>query len=148
MSFSHITSCPSCGKGNRIPAAHLADSGKCGACKAPLSPVHEPIAADQTSFEEIIAGAKVPVLVDFWAEWCGPCRAIAPELRALAQEMSGHALVLKVDTEAEPMLAERFRVQSIPFLMVFQNGRPVAQRAGAAGRAELRRWLEAAARAN
>jgi thioredoxin 2 len=107
--------------------------------------VHEPIPASQASFDEIIRAAKVPVLVDFWAAWCGPCRAIAPELHALAQEMSGRALILKVDTEAEPVLAERYQVRSIPFLMVFLHGKAVAQRAGATGKAELRRWLEAAA---
>jgi thioredoxin 2 len=108
--------------------------------------MHEPIAASQSTFEEIIRAAKVPVLVDFWAAWCGPCRAIAPELHALAEELAGRALVLKVDTEAEPVLAERYQVRSIPLLMVFHQGKPVAQRAGATGKAELRRWLEAAVR--
>ncbi len=145
MSFSTISSCPACGTGNRVPVGHLSDTGKCGSCKAALSPVHEPIAVTQSSFDEIIRAAKVPVLVDFWAAWCGPCRAIAPELHALAEEMSGRALVLKVDTEAEPVLAERYQVRSIPFLMVFHRGKAVAQRAGASGRAELRRWLETAA---
>lgn len=145
MAFSMIRTCPACGAANRIPAAHLADQGRCGACKAALPPTREPIAATADSFDEIVRAAKVPVLVDFWAEWCGPCRMIAPELHALAQEMAGRALVLKVDTEAEPELAARFQIRSIPNLMVFHRGQPVAQRAGAAPRAELRRWLESAA---
>src|SRR5215471_12133776 len=142
---SIIRVCPSCGTRNRIPSSHVADHGRCGSCKTALPPAAEPIEADDDLFEEIVSSSKVPVLVDFWADWCGPCKMAAPEVHALAREMSGTALVLKVDTEAHPQLAARFGVQSIPNFVVFQGGRPVLQRAGAAPRSEMRRWLETAA---
>ena len=144
MAFSLVSACPACGTKNRIPAAHLTDEGRCGACKNALPPAKEPIDADEKAFDEIIRSSKVPVLVDFWAAWCGPCRAVAPEVRALAQEMAGRALVLKVDTDAEQGLGQRYNIRSIPNLMVFYQGKAVAQRAGAAPKAELKRWLETA----
>ena len=123
---------------------HLADTGRCGACKAPLPPVSEPIEADEALFDQIVSEARVPVLVDFWAAWCGPCRMTAPEVQELAREMAGKALVLKVNTEDQPSLAARYRIQSIPNFIVFREGRPVFQQAGAVPRSEMRRWLEAA----
>ena len=137
-----IRACESCGAKNRIPAKHLSDEGRCGSCKAELQPVSEPIAADPTLFDEVISGSRVPVLVDFWAAWCGPCRADAPEVSALAKEMVGRAVVLKVDTEAHPGLASRYNVQGIPNFIVFRNGQVAFQQAGAAPRAQMRRWLE------
>jgi thioredoxin 2 len=140
-----IRTCVSCGAKNRVPAKRLADKGKCGSCKADLPPVDEPINADAGLFDEIVRESKVPVLVDFWAAWCGPCRMAAPEVSALAREMAGRAVVLKVDTESNPDLAARYRVQGIPNFVVLQNGRVVLQRAGVAPRPEMRRWLEQAA---
>lgn len=144
MPYTVVRNCPSCGTGNRIPARHLADTGRCGSCKAELPPISEPLEADDGSFNQIIAEASVPVLTDFWADWCGPCRMAAPEVHALAHEMAGKALVLKVDTEMSPRVSSQYRVQSIPNFMVFRGGKAVFQRAGVAPRAEMRRWLESA----
>jgi thioredoxin 2 len=124
---------------------NLADTGRCGSCKAPLAPLAAPLDVDATAFDQIVREAKVPVLVDFWAAWCGPCKMAAPEVAALARELAGQAVVLKVDTERNPELAERYRVQSIPNFLVLRGGRAVMQRAGVAPRSEMRRWVEEAA---
>jgi thioredoxin 2 len=144
MMFTALRNCPTCGAANRVPARHLSDTGRCGACKASLPPLDEPLDVDENSFAEITGEARVPVLTDFWASWCGPCRLAAPEVRELARELAGKALVLKVNTEDHPDLAGRFGVQSIPNFVVLKNGRPVFQQAGLAGRSEMRRWLEQA----
>ena len=140
-----IRACAACGKENRIPVRHLADRGRCGACKAELSPLSEPIDADARVFDEIIAGARVPVLVDFWAAWCGPCRMVSPEVKKLASEMAGKAIVLKVDTDAHQEIAARFNVRGIPNFVVFKEGKAVGQQAGAMNQAALARFLEQAA---
>lgn len=137
--------CPSCGAQNRIPAERLSDAGRCGACKARLAPTDEPIDVDQARLEEIIAKAKVPILIDFWAPWCGPCRMAGPEVRRAAAQTAGRAVVLKVNTDEAPALASRFGVQGIPFFVVIQGGRVVHKHAGLTRAAELVAWLDRAA---
>lgn len=132
-----IRACAACGQQNRIAANHLADRGRCGACKQAIGPLEEPLDVNEAEFEEIGAQARVPVLVDFWAAWCGPCRLVAPELKRAAHELSGKAVVLKVDTDRYPALASRFNVSGIPNFVVLQGGRVVRQQAGALGHKHL-----------
>ncbi len=101
---------------------------------------------DSPLFDEIIQKARVPVLVDFWAAWCGPCRMAAPEVKRTAAEMTGRAIVLKVDTERHPDLASRFNVRGIPNFAVFSRGRLVKQQAGLVDHEQMESWLESAAR--
>jgi thioredoxin 2 len=140
-----ILTCRGCGQKNRVGASHLTRTVRCGACKADIAPMTEPIDADAALFDEITASATVPVLVDFWAAWCGPCVRAAPEVKQTAAAVAGRALVLKVDTEQHPGIAARYGVASIPNFVVLRDGRPISQHAGLVDHREMTRWIDAAA---
>jgi len=137
-----ISSCPHCGAKNRIPTRFLASAGKCGSCKQSLPPQSTPIEVDEAGFDEIVLNATVPVLVDFWAEWCGPCKMTAPEFSRAARTLAGKALLLKVNTETQQTLAARFGIRSIPTFKMFVKGEKVLDQAGAMSAAQIEQLVK------
>ncbi len=135
----HIV-CPSCQGINRIPAARLSDNPKCGKCKQSLFQ-GAPLEVDEVAFQRQISRSDVPLLVDFWAEWCGPCKMMAPMFAQAALELEPQVRLLKVDTEKNQNLAAQFDIRSIPTIAIFKGGKEVARQAGAMQAPQLIQWV-------
>jgi thioredoxin 2 len=135
--------CPQCQAANRVPAARLREHPACGKCKSPLF-AGKPVELDAAAFERQLAASDVPLVVDFWAPWCGPCRAMAPQFERAARELEPEVRLAKVNTEVEPDIAARFGIRSIPTLIAFRGGRELARQAGAQDAPSLVRWVRGA----
>ena len=140
MSDSLTLGCPQCGAINRVSQARLNDAPKCGKCKCPLF-TGEPVALTSANFRALVERSELPVVVDFWAGWCGPCKVMAPIFDEAARELEPRMRFAKLDTEAEPALAGRFGIRSIPTLIVFRHGKELARQPGAMQGPQLREWL-------
>ena len=136
-----IVRCEKCGALNRVADERTADNPVCGRCKVRLDPSGAPQPALGPALEQAIASSPVPVFIDFWAAWCGPCRVLAPAVEDLGRRQAGKLLILKVDIDADPAAAKRYSVQAVPTLVLFQGGREVARRTGVAPRSELESWV-------
>ena len=137
----HIV-CPACNAVNRIPAARLDDKPACGKCHQALFQAR-PVELTAANFDQQVGRSDVPVLVDFWAPWCGPCKMMAPQFEQAAGALEPRFRLAKVDTEAQQALGARFNIRSIPTLALFRGGREIARQPGAMGAADIQRWVEA-----
>lgn len=141
---SLIVVCPHCHAANRLPAERLADGGTCGKCKQQLF-VGAPLELTGAHFDSHVNRSDLPVVVDFWAPWCGPCRMMAPAFAQAAQQLEPRYRLAKVNTEEEQALAARFNIRSIPTVAIFRNGRELARQAGAMDTGNLMRWIQSVA---
>ena len=141
-----LLTCPHCGKRNRMNYERLGQTFRCGQCHHELSPPGEPVeTSNEAAFDALIGRSALPVLADFWAPWCGPCKMVAPELAKIASEGAGRWLVAKVNTEELAGLAQRFRINAIPTLILFKTGRELARQAGAMPAPGIRKFIQQAA---
>jgi thioredoxin 2 len=141
-----VVSCAACGQKNRLTYARLGDTVRCGRCKATIALPDAPIDVSSSAmFDRLIAESPLPVLVDYWAPWCGPCRAVAPELKKVAARQAGRVIVAKVNTDELADLGQRFGIRSIPTMAVFSGGRELQRAAGARPAEEIERLIEQAA---
>ena len=137
----HVTlPCPSCGRWNRIAAKRITDGPKCGVCSAPLRLDHPVLLTDAT-FDRVLRETTLPVLVDFYADWCGPCRMMAPAVDELARSSAGHILVAKLDTDASQRVAARYQIRGIPTVIAFRNGREERRQSGVMPLAALKEMV-------
>ena len=140
MSAPVLVACPHCNARNRVPPARLAEAPACGQCHALLF-IARPVALDAAGFDAHVARADLPVLVDFWAPWCGPCRMMAPQFEAAAERMEPFVRLAKVDTEAQQALTARFGIRSIPTMVLLHGGHERARQSGAMPAAAIVQWL-------
>ncbi len=141
MSDSLHIVCPHCDTTNRIPSTRLTDAPKCGRCHQPLF-TGQPMTLTQANFTHHVSRNDIPILVDFWAPWCGPCKTMAPAFTQAATQLEPRIRLAKVDTEAEQQLGAQHAIRSIPTLALFRDGREVARQPGAMGTADIVRWVQ------